>query len=216
MRTHFVTSDPAKSEAFRALVDRCLEARRQFDKHEIDYLVFIHSVEQRDRDTWQAVCGSFDEYLRDFVKRPDSSRYRNFKNCLESPVIGLKRLRAVGVDMCVEELKVASSQPDKLKPLQRASDAWVQEWGGIHPGRRYSGELRRKVAPAEVIPLPIRRQEELEALRAALAQMTRERNEYKRECERLRRENEMLLAQTAVGARKRPRPGSASQPHRDL
>ena len=168
------------------LVAECIEARKTFERAEVDYLEFLHRVERTRETAWKPGWGTFKSFLEQAVGLPRVSRYTEFCEAVAS--LGMPKVRRIGVDASVMALK--SSSPAAQKKYEAAAEAWVLAHDGVHPAGDTPRKLLRQVDPQEEEPQAVGKMRELIELRA-------ERDILKRRCHKLERENKTLRAENA-------------------
>jgi hypothetical protein len=175
------------------LIKACVEARKEYELGEVKYFEFLLQVEQKNENVWKPACGTFDSFLEKYVGSPRPSRYAEFRAAFDK--LGAQVVRTLGVDGALIALKASSTT--KQKEYSKAAHDWVAMHDGVHPSREEAGKLLKQVDPRTEVPRAVGQVKELEELRA-------ERDELKRKCHMLTRENEKLRAENARLLAKRP------------
>ena len=177
------------------LVAECIDARRTFERAEVDYLVFLQGVEKTRSDAWKPGWGSFKAFLHEAVGLPRVSRYDEFCEAVAS--LGVAKVRTIGVDAAVMALKASS--PSARKEYEAAAEAWVKAHDGVHPQGDTPKKLLRQVDPQKEEPQAVGKMRELEELRAANDKLKRENHKLTGEVARLTKENAELRKRTGTG-----------------
>ena len=201
--------DRKLTEDQRAYVEVFVEARKRFERAELDYMAFLHGAEKTERDRWGPLASSFEAFIRKYVGKPALTRYANYKRAVQE--LGLEKVEFIGYDAATEELLVEGEAREKL---DQAAVLWTKEQGGKHMSDWESERLRKKIVPRPEVPGPVKRFEELEALRAENAELRRQNDELKA---RLATSEEALSAvrkRLALYETTPPRPGKKEKRNR--
>jgi hypothetical protein len=162
-------SNHGLSSADQAFVALFIAARKRFEAAELEYLAFLYDAEQTKRDKWGHLASSFEDFIKRYVGKPELSKYASYKEAVKE--LGLAKVRLIGLDASTEEVRLKGEARSKF---DAAAVAWTAEQKGRHMSSETARVTRQKVAPVESVPGPVRRNEELEALRAENAELRRE------------------------------------------
>jgi hypothetical protein len=182
----------AKDPVFQRLVDKCKAARKRFQKSEVDYFEFLHDVETNDKSIW-GICGSFEDFIRNCVGRPEPYIYSNFREARK--LFGIQLIRAVGVPAAIASLKIKGKK--RRAGYLQAIKQWVKKNDGCHPSAQHSRTVRQQVAPVKQVPQAVRQMAELIDLRKENVALRQENERLKKLNVRLQDEVDRLRGKRA-------------------
>jgi hypothetical protein len=177
---------------YEDLVEKCKELRRDAERAEVRYFLFLVACEREHSDVWKGGgCSTFEQFMRS-NHLPEYDRYLAFRDGLDKR--GVDAALQVGVPIMTKVGRLRDELGDTL--IRRALD-FVKVEGVAPKDETVDGWAR--ALPKEDAPGA------RTANRAAEIDRLREENRIlKAECKTLRKENEDLKAKLAKKAKIRP------------